>query len=236
MIAAVRLALLGLLVALASACGDELLGPRVTIEGDLTLAEAARSFGRQVGCTVQVPGMDPTRAQRRVALALQGVTQTAARAGLEQAFGVTLRRWWRGGYGIELQPNAVIPALGRPLTGLGRGWTCWLSNLRIGLDAAVRDLTPDGLRIDATLTPRFVIEAPSDADGQRVLACSRPRLEPQDTDGPDHRGRDNLVRWNANGQDPSTWVLEQPMPLPEGAGRQRDRHYLDLHPPRRAAH
>ncbi len=226
---AIRLALLGLLVAVACAAGDDFLGPRVTLDGELTLAEAASAFGRQVGCTVQVPTMERARAQRKVALALRGVSPTAARTGLEEAFGVTLRRWWRGGYGVELRPPTPGAVLGQPLAAVGSGWTCWLSNMRIGLDSAVQALTPDGLRVDATLTPRFVIETPSDAEGLRILGCSRPRLERWEPERLDRRGRDNLVRWSAGGQDPSVWVLEQPMPLPDRDATQLDRLCFDLH-------
>ncbi|MBI5835174.1 MAG: hypothetical protein HZB16_22950 [Armatimonadetes bacterium] len=231
---ALALLLVGLLAGLAGA--DDFVGPRVTLEGELTLAEAAKAFGRQVGCTVQVPYLEKQRAERRVALALRGASPTAARAELERAYGVTVRRYWRGGYGIEPQPAPVMPALGRPLGGLAQGWTCWLSNVRINFESALRELGPDGLHTDVSLVPRIIIQTPSDAEGLRILACSLPRTTATEEAQPDHRGRDHLIRWNQNGQDPSTWLLEQGMPLPPGGADQLERLCFDVHLLRLVAH
>jgi hypothetical protein len=182
------------------------LGPKVDLDGKaLTFEQACDAVGRQIGVHFNLPWNRPAQPPPTYAFHLHGVSPQEAVTALATTCGQHLQRVWRFAYALA-PPADLLPApvLGRPLEAPFEDWTVWARDVTAVFNAAVTTRAGDSMgRI--TVTPSFVIQAPSDAELLRLV-----RVKPCDAESESGATLEcprYPETWNRDYADPSRWLL-----------------------------
>lgn len=151
------------------------LGPRVTLQGDLTPRAAAVAIADQLGVVLQeAPRNEAPGAPAR--LDLVGATPAEAMAAFEAAYGWQFERWFSGGLRANPEPQPAAPAVGLPLDDVGPGWELWLTALSLSATATWLDQLGGEQSLVRRLNPDLLLRAPSEAEALRLVGVGQPQL------------------------------------------------------------